>query len=312
MKQVQFGQVAVIIALILIFISAIGGLYIFSQEKFDLKLPQKEASNQNVTPTAKVNVAPESSIRYRNLIVMKGLYSFNYPENWEVDGSEYSVSLIKIENDIGQPQMELSFSSDLERTIDTYNGGHSGVDVRFGSNNFKQSTNLALSNQRFDLYHIQIPTANDIKPGITVMVSKDAQIPSGVLKEILSSIKIDPTKLNQTPEAKTVEQNTAAMNSAQIRAVLNQFSASSELYIDANQYSYAGICNKTNSVAIKSGISQTITMIEGMVKASDIYCNSSAQAFVFAAPDSATSYYCIDSTGYRSTQTTKPGVLACK
>lgn len=328
MKQIQPGQLAFIIALVLIFITGIAGLYIYSQDGLGFKFSNNKAATENTvsvptsaptptpaptaTPTNNSNSLVQSNVQYITYTAKNGLYSFNYPSTWNYEETPAGVSFFTLENNTAQIIISVSVTEDLKNKLLSFGSEASTRNTSFGSMSFGH---LTYSNQNIgmsDVYYLPLRTTNDITSALLIGVFKSTKISNDIVARILSSIKTDPTKLGPPLQILTVEQNTATMNTSQIRAALLQFALSSELYFDANNYSYAGMCNKANSVAIKTGISETLTMIEGMVKTSETYCNSSAEAYVYSAPDSPTSFYCVDSTGYRASQATKSKTLACK
>ena len=312
MKQVQFGQIAAVIALILIFISAVGGLYIYSQGGISAQPSSQKESQQKTTQQTVASAKSQSNIKYKNFSPSSGIYSFNYPTNWEPDGSNDTISFVEIIDSVGSFKIHILSTGNLDRSVATYAAGKPSRDIKFGLNDFKHIPDITYGGGTLEMYYLPINPNRETTAGIIFLVPKAAQVSDEIVTEILSSFKIDPTKLGPAPKILTEEQQAAVVDSVRIRGNMNQFSSASELYLDANQYSYAGICNKANSIALEKGIPETLTAIEGLVKAGNVYCNSSAEAFVLSAPDSASSYYCIDSTGYRATQTGKAKTLTCR
>jgi len=326
MKQIQPGQLAFIIALVLIFITGIAGLYIYSQDSIGFKFFKNEVTTKDTisvptsaptatptsTSTSNSNNLIQSNIQYQVYTAKSGLYSFNYPSTWNYDETPDGVSFFTLENNTAQIIISVSVTEDLKTKLLSFGSETPIRNVSLGSVTFGH---LTYSNQNIgmsDVYYLPLRTTNNITSALLIGVFKNTKASSDVVTKILSSIKTDSTKLGPPLQIVTVEQNTAIMNTSQIRAAILQLALSSELYFDANNYSYAGMCNKTNSIAIKTGVTETLTLIEGMVNPSKIYCNSSAEKYTYSAPDSTTSFYCVDSTGYRDSQATQSKTLGCK
>lgn len=280
MKNTQNGFVGVAVIILITLVVIGGGTYIYSQKKVKLE-------NQKTFTQA------------------AGVYSVNYPSDWTYSEGLLAARFQTVKEG-GSQTFDLRLGTDLDSLTKTLSQQSSGEEVTIKLNTFTKFTYKIDSDIKYVYYILPIGVTENQSTYLSVIIEGFTKIDQSDLNSFLGSIKVYPSKATVI-----VKKQDNAISDSQIKANLYNFRPGAELYFDSS-HTYVGICEGTNNQAKAVAIDKILASTLKTVSAKNIYCNASANAYVYSARNLSGDVMCVDSTGFAGTISTSAKVLSCK
>lgn len=237
-----------------------------------------------------------SAVRYSlglDAAELVGFYEYLYEEYAQafLEGDEAKVFQFQM-----QRELEYLQSPDFSNLVDYLNKNAEFVVW------FDEGTGIPIQFLQKIVYVADPDTSNESFFGGGGSLNNQLVFSSKVrLFDINKSVNIQAPEEHLTPEdagilmsglyGESLEAARSRGADAETKSSANNSRAQAELYHDANNWSYLGVC------ASDQGISELIERAEETAKDGEVSCFDSGQAWAMEAKLSDDTFYCVDSTG---------------
>jgi len=228
------------------------------------------------------------------------IFSLRYPNTWTYQEESYSLSFKESGSD--DSVVVIMNGSDTEKKIDKASENFKVEKVTLGSNVFTKIilSDNPLTPDSFNYYILPLMENAENSSNLIIRTKNPSSVDD--LLALLGSIKIDTAQVEAS-----FKLYQAKIQSAQIEAIVANFRATAESYYDTHS-GYAGICSPENGSSIDKSFKNLLTIVSG----TDIFCNSSNDAYIFYVRNVNKELVCTDSTGVLEVNNPEPKTLSCK